>query len=81
MNTITLNTLPTQQRTSPYTNTIEYAFHLLKSRLKGETLQNNQVKDAAFTSLENISKDECLVMCVGHQLDLVIASKVYTTKY
>ncbi len=66
---------------SPHLNPVEYAFYLLKKRLKGVTPP--KLKEAAVKAWKSITKEECksLVMSMGHRLNAVIESKRFATKY
>ncbi|KAG2457144.1 TCB1 transposase, partial [Polypterus senegalus] len=69
---------------SPDRNSIEHAFHLLKTKLQIERPTNKQqLKAAAVKAWQSIKKEETqhLVMSMSSRLQAVIASKGFSTKY
>ena len=63
---------------SPNLNLIEHAFHLLKTKLKGNCPKNKQeVKTAAVEAWQSITRDQTqrLVMSMGSRLQAVIDCK------
>ncbi len=69
---------------SPDLNSIEHAFHLLKTKLKAERPTNKQqLKSAAVNAWQSITKEETqsLVMSMSSIIKAVIACKGFSTKY
>ncbi len=69
---------------SPDLNPIEYAFHLLKTKLKGKCPKNKQeLKTVAVEAWQSITRDETqrLVMSMRSRLQAVIDCKGFATKY
>ncbi|KAG2468420.1 TCB1 transposase, partial [Polypterus senegalus] len=69
---------------SPDLNTIDHAFHLLKTKLQTERPTNKQqLKATAVKAWQSIKKKETqhLVMSMSSRLQAVIASKRFSTKY
>ncbi len=69
---------------SPDLNPIEHAFHLLKTKLKGNAPRNKQeLKTVAVEAWQSITRDETqrLVMSMRSRLQAVIDCKGFATKY
>uniref|UniRef100_A0A8C5PF25 Transposase n=1 Tax=Leptobrachium leishanense TaxID=445787 RepID=A0A8C5PF25_9ANUR len=69
---------------SPDLNPIEHVFHLLKTKLKGKCLKNQQeLKTVAVEAWQSITRDETqrLVMSMRSRLQAVIDCKGFATKY
>ncbi|XDV43857.1 hypothetical protein PO909_012255 [Leuciscus waleckii] len=69
---------------SPDLNPIEHAFHLLKTKLKGESPKNKQeLKTVAEEAWQSITRDETqrLVMSMCSKLQAVNDCKGFATKY
>ncbi len=69
---------------SPDLNPIEYAFHLLKTKLKGKCPKNKQeLKTVAVEAWQSITRDDTqrLVMSMRSRHQTVIDCKGFATKY